>query len=109
MSCKVSSSKGFKRDVKPLSKEYRSLKTELTTLFTSLEEAPTLGESSSHSCYKIRLGVAGKGKSKRGRARIVTYILVEDEEVILLVIYDKAVKRDLLPNELDELLADLSD
>jgi mRNA-degrading endonuclease RelE of RelBE toxin-antitoxin system len=109
MSYKVSSSKGFRREVKPLSKKYRSLKGELATLFDELAENPTLGESLGRSCYKIRLGIASKGKGKRGGARIVTYVIAENEEVILLTIYDKAIKEDLLPNELNELLGDLSD
>jgi mRNA-degrading endonuclease RelE of RelBE toxin-antitoxin system len=109
MSYKVSSSRGFRRDVKPLAKKYNSLKHELASLFASLKETPTLGESLGRSCYKIRLGVASKGKGKRSGARVVTYVITDNEEVILLTIYDKKVKDDLLPNELDELLTDLAD
>ena len=99
----------FKRDSKPLLKKYASLRQELLKLGDTLAENPTLGESLGRSCYKIRLGIASKGKGKRGGARVVTYVITENEEVILITIYDKKVKEDLLPNELDELLADLPD
>jgi hypothetical protein len=49
-------------------------------------------------------------KNARSNATGRFYFLrTENEEVILLTIYDKKVKEDLLPNELNELLADLSD
>ena len=44
MSYKIVSSKGFKRDVKPLAKKYRSLKNELSDLFDSLEINPFTGQ-----------------------------------------------------------------
>jgi mRNA-degrading endonuclease RelE of RelBE toxin-antitoxin system len=39
--------------------------------------------------------------------RVITYVITENREVILLTIYDKQVKTDLKPNELDELLTEL--
>lgn len=107
MSYKIVSSKGFKRDVKPLAKKYRSLKNELSDLFDSLETNPIQGSDLGKSCYKIRLGIASKGKGKSGGGRVITYVVTENEEVILLTVYDKNVKDDLLPNELDELLREL--
>ena len=83
MSYKIVSSKGFKRDVKPLAKKYRSLKNELSDLFDSLETNPIQGSDLGKSCYKIRLGIASKGKGKSGGARVITYfdleVLIETE------------------------------
>jgi mRNA-degrading endonuclease RelE of RelBE toxin-antitoxin system len=107
MSYKISASKGFKRDVKPLVKKYKSLKVELDELFDSLEIAPKQGDSLGKSCYKVRLAIKSKGKGKRGGARVITYVVTENEEVILLSIYDKKVKDDLEPDELDDLLVDI--
>lgn len=101
------SSKGFKREVKPLAKKYRSLKNELSDLFDSLEINPTQGDDLGQSCYKIRLGIESKQKGKSGGARVITYVVTENEEVILLSIYDKKDKSNLRPNELDELLDEL--
>jgi mRNA-degrading endonuclease RelE of RelBE toxin-antitoxin system len=107
MSYKIISSKGFKRDVKPLVKKYRSLKNELADLFDSLEENPIQGDDLGKSCYKVRLGIESKGKGKSGGARVITYIVTEDEEVVLLTIYDKKERDSLIPNELNKLLKEL--
>jgi mRNA-degrading endonuclease RelE of RelBE toxin-antitoxin system len=107
MSYKIISSKGFKRDVKPLVKKYRSLKNELVDLFDSLEENPIQGDDLGKSCYKVRLGIESKGKGKSGGARVITYVVTEDEEVILLTIYDKKERDSLIPNELNKLLKEL--
>ena len=43
MSYKIELSSNFKKEAKRLIKKYPSLKTELTVLFTELEEDPTTG------------------------------------------------------------------
>jgi hypothetical protein len=65
-----------------------------------------LGTPLGSNCYKIRLAIKSKGKGKSGGARVITYVITEKEEVILLAIYDKQVKSDLKANELNELLKD---
>jgi mRNA-degrading endonuclease RelE of RelBE toxin-antitoxin system len=107
MNYKIVASKGFKRDVKPLAKKYRSLKNELSDLFDSLEINPIQGTDLGQSCYKIRLGIESKQKGKSGGARVIAYVVTENQEVILLTIYDKKDKSNLRSNELDELLKDL--
>ena len=89
------------------SKKYKSLRSELLELGEVLAENPIMGSSLGKSSYKIRLGIASKGKGKSGGARVITYVVTENEEVILLTIYDENVKDDLLLNELDELLEEL--
>lgn len=97
----------FKRIFKRLLKKYSSLTIELKSLIDSLEINPTQGTSLGQNCYKIRLAIRSKGTGKRGGARIVTYVITDDEQVILLTIYDKKDKADLEPGELDDLLANL--
>jgi len=99
----------FKRDFKRLAKKYRSLNGELDSLISSLEENPIQGNSLGRSCYKIRLAIKSKGTGKSGEARVVTYVVTEDEQVILLTIYDKKDKADLDSGELDALLSDISE
>ena len=107
MNYEVILSNRFKRKFKPLSKKYRSLNGELNELIDSLEISPTQGTSLGQRCYKIRLAIQSKGSGKSGGARIVTYVVTEDEQVILLTIYDKKDKADLEPGELDSLLSEL--
>lgn len=97
----------FERNAKPLLKKYPSLRDELFELGELLAQNPTQGTPLGKSCYKIRLAIKSKGKGRSGGARVVTYVVTENEEVILLTIYDKQVKADLAPNELDTLLNSL--
>jgi mRNA-degrading endonuclease RelE of RelBE toxin-antitoxin system len=108
MSYKVLISSTFKRKAKPLLKKYPSLKSELSELGRALSENPAHGTALGNNCYKIRLAIHSKGVGKRGGARVITYVITEDEQVVLLTIYDKKDKTDLMPGELAEILNDLS-
>ena len=81
----------------------------MADLIDSLEVNPMQGTSLGRSCYKIRIAIQSKGAGKRGGARVITYVVTEDEKVILLTIYDKKDKTDLEPGELDELMNNLSE
>ncbi len=104
MNFKVVPSQRFQRAAKPLLKKYPSLKNELRALGKSLAEFPEQGTALGKNCYKIRLAIQSKGKGKSGGARVITYLLTDDEKIVLLTIYDKAQKADLEPGELDQLL-----
>jgi mRNA-degrading endonuclease RelE of RelBE toxin-antitoxin system len=99
--------RSFERDAKVLLKKYASLRQELATLGEELQENPTLGTPLGQDCYKIRLAIKSKGKGKSGGSRIITYVVTDNEEVILLTIYDKQVKDNISEKELKELLANL--
>ena len=105
---KIIPSERFEKSAKILLKKYKALRNELLELGEELAENPTIGSSLGKSCYKVRLGIASKGKGKSGGARVITYVITENEEVVLLTIYDKNIKEDLLPNELDDLLSELN-
>jgi mRNA-degrading endonuclease RelE of RelBE toxin-antitoxin system len=94
----------FERDVKPLLKKYKTLKTDLAGLFQSLENEPTQGKPLGKDCYKIRLAVTSKGKGKSGGARVVTCVKITSEKIFLLTIYDKSEKEDISEKQLNELL-----
>lgn len=98
--------RSFERDAKKLLKKYGSLRKELLDLGDELSENPMLGIPLGKDCYKIKIGIKSKGKGSRGGARVITYVVTESQEVILLTIYDKKEKSDLAPNELDKLLDD---
>lgn len=99
----------FRKELKRLAKKYNSLKTDLATLFESLEENPVQGTSLGRNCYKIRLAISSKGKGKSGGARLITNIVIEEETVYLLSIYDKSDKENLSDKELNELLKFVSE
>ena len=94
----------FKKELKKLVKKYNSLKSEYLELIESLELNPEQGTKIGHNCYKIRLSIASKGKGKSGGARVITNIVISEETVFLLSIYDKSEKDNLSDKELTELL-----
>lgn len=100
----VRPARSFERDAKKLLKKYASLRNELLELGNELVENPTLGIPLGRDCYKIKIGIKSKGKGSRGGARVITYVVTENKEVILLTIYDKKEKSNLSSNELEELL-----
>lgn len=104
MSFKLIITPAFERDVKPLHKKYKSLKNDLVGLFESLEEEPEQGTALGKDCYKIRMGIASKGKGKSGGARVITCVKIVAENIFLLTIFDKSDKEDISDKELKELL-----
>ncbi len=62
---------------------------------------PTAGDviPGADGARKVRWAVQGKGK--RGGARVVYFNLSEAELVLLVAVYAKADKTNILPNEID--------
>jgi mRNA-degrading endonuclease RelE of RelBE toxin-antitoxin system len=94
----------FKKELKKLAKKYHSIKSDLATLFETLEINPEQGTSLGNNCYKIRLFITSKNKGKSGGERIITNFVIADDTVYLLSIYDKSDKDNLTDKELNELL-----
>jgi mRNA-degrading endonuclease RelE of RelBE toxin-antitoxin system len=69
MSFEVNLSQTFVRNIKPLSKKYKSLADDLEALIDSLEVNPMQGTPLGKSCYKVRLAIKSKGKGKSGGPR----------------------------------------
>ncbi len=90
MSYSIVPSDRFKKEAKRLIKKYPSLKIELQQLNEDLLETPTLGTLLGNQTYKVRIAIKSKGKGKSGGARVITYIISENNEIYLLTIYDKA-------------------
>ena len=109
MSYKVKTLDVFENQAKRLIKKYVSLKSELFQLVSQLKDEPKHGIAIGKNCYKIRISISSKGKGKSGGARIITNIVIKDETVYLLSIYDKSDKENLTDKELDELLKNIPD
>lgn len=97
----------FEREVKRLSKRYASLKEDLKELRNELERNPLSGTDLGGGLRKIRMRITSKGKGKSGGARVITFtvvIAVDETEINLLYIYDKAERSNISSKELEELL-----
>ena len=89
MSCDITYSPRFARELKKLSKHYKSLKLDYANLLESLKANPEQGVSLGNNLRKVRMAITSKNKGKSGGARVITYtvILTEiDSEIKLLTI-----------------------
>jgi mRNA-degrading endonuclease RelE of RelBE toxin-antitoxin system len=104
MSYKIIPTSEFEKELKKLAKKYPSLKNDLEVLVQSLTINPTQGTALGSNCYKIRLAIASKGKGKSGGARLITFVKLIKEVVLLITIYDKSVKENISAKELNDRL-----
>ena len=104
MSCRISYLPEFERELKRLAKRYRSMKDDYASLLKQIKDNPAAGIDMGDGIRKIRMAITAKGKGKSGGARVITYNVVtkvEDNEVVLVTIYNKAEvssisKRDIV-------------
>ena len=82
----------FLRQLKPLSKKYKSLGADYEALKESLMKNPFQGDDLGGGVRKVRMAITSKNKGKSGGARVLTLtVLVSDDaDVTLLTIYDKS-------------------
>ena len=91
MECIISISQTFLLDVKRLRKKYKSIISDLDKFKEEISANPFIGSDLGKGLRKIRMGIASKGKGKRGGARIITYNVIKIENtihIILLTMYD---------------------
>lgn len=97
----------FAKEAKRLGKRYLSLKEDIAKLGEELLANPHLGTDLGGGLRKIRLAITSKGRGKSGGARVITYTVVvriDETDINLLTIYDKAERDSISKNELQELL-----
>jgi hypothetical protein len=87
-----------------LFKKFPSLKQDYNDFLDDLEKNPIQGNDLGRNCYKVRFKISSKNKGKSGGARVITNILVTQETVYLLAIYDKGDQESISIKELSGLL-----
>jgi len=107
MGYRVSPTKDFLNELKPLLKRYPSLRGELEEFGGQLVLEPTKGIGIGKGCFKVRLAIRSKGKGKSGGARVITCVVAVREVVYLISIFDKADKGSITNDRLKELLSEL--
>jgi mRNA-degrading endonuclease RelE of RelBE toxin-antitoxin system len=102
----IATTDDFDKEVKRLSKKYRSLKTDLAFFEKELLKNPTMGDDLGNNTRKIRMAIASKNKGKSGGARIITcHILVDiiNTDIYLLTIYDKSEQESISEKKIQQL------
>ena len=107
MNVKIEPLPTFKREAKRLNKHYASFADDYERFINELEANPRLGTDLGGGLRKIRMAITSKGKGKSGGARAISFtvvVAVEESEINLLYIYDKAERSSISKKEIEELL-----
>ena len=99
--------RSFARSAKKLAKRYRSFTDDLTKLIAELKVNPMLGVSLGGNLRKVRLAIQSKGKGKSGGARVITYVVLVEETIFLLAVYDKSDMENIPDEDLKSLVDEL--
>jgi len=107
MKYRISVTLEFLREMKHLSKRYKSLKEDLRNFGNDLLLNPEQGVSLGNNLRKIRIAITSKNKGKSGGARVITYTIIWteiDTEIKLLTIYDKSERANITDKEIEDIL-----
>jgi mRNA-degrading endonuclease RelE of RelBE toxin-antitoxin system len=104
MNYKIVNTLEFQKEIKHLSKKYPSLRNDFEIFLNQLSKNPFQGISLGRNFYKVRFAISSKGKGKSGGARVITYLRVVAETIILISIYDKSEKSTISEKEINERL-----
>lgn len=95
MTNRVFISDAFKREAKPLSKKYHTLKSSIDELIERLKDNPYLGDHYGSGIYKVRLADESKNSGRSGGFRVMYYHLTitnDAIDILLMSIYNKSQK-----------------
>ena len=96
----------FEKELKKLSKNYKSIKTDFAVLLEELNKNDTLGVSLGNNVFKIRMKITDKNKGKSAGARIITFYKNENN-IYLLSIYDKSEKDSITKTKINDILNEI--
>ena len=100
MSYKIKSTQQFDKELKRIATKYPSLKNDFKNFLNDIALNPAMGNALGNNCFKIRMAITSKGKGKSGGARIITYIVNAEKEILLVSIYDKSEKETISNKEI---------
>lgn len=109
MNYNITTERAFLRELKRLSKKYKSMKQDLQRLQEELLTNPLSGADLGNGVRKVRMAIGSKNRGKSHGARVITYTYRIDEEngnITLLFIYDKEERESISPAEISQLVAE---
>jgi mRNA-degrading endonuclease RelE of RelBE toxin-antitoxin system len=96
----------FVKELKSIAKKHKSILADISKLSDALKQNPTMGISLGKNVYKIRLAISGTNKGKSGGARVITYVIIQDQKVLLSDIYLKSEQDSTDPDGVIQSLKD---
>lgn len=100
----ITSTDNFKKQIKKYSKKFHSLADDLEELYNILLKDPKSGISKGNNIYKLRLKNSDLKKGKNSGYRVITYIIDEQKEILLLTIYSKNDLENISDQQIDFLI-----
>jgi mRNA-degrading endonuclease RelE of RelBE toxin-antitoxin system len=97
----------FKRDIRRLSKRYRSIRIDLQPLIEELEAGELPGNQIpdvNYIVFKVRLKNSSIQKGKSGGYRVIYYTQSGDQ-ILLITIYSKSDQSNIDVTEIQEIIA----
>ena len=97
----------FKRDIRELTKRYRSIRSDIQPLIEQLQAGELPGDRIAgvkYQIFKVRLKNSNLQKGKSGGYRVIYYVKTE-QEVILATIYSKSDISDVSNEVIEEAIA----
>lgn len=110
MNYKIKVLPDFARSLKRLGKKYHSIKQDYARLLEELRANPQAGTDLGGGLRKVRMAIASKGRGKSHGARVITFtviVAVEESEINLLTVYDKAERENITRQEIEALLREM--
>ena len=107
MNIKIKPLPTFSRAAKRLNKHYASFADDYARLLEDLYANPAIGTDLGGGLRKIRMRITSKGRGKSGGARVISFtviVSVDETEVNLRYIYDKAERESISSAEIEALL-----
>lgn len=90
MSYRVLITSEFAKEAKRIAKKHAGIKADIAKLIATIAINPTMGTELGHNFYKVRMSITGTNKGKSGGARVITYVILDQETVLLTEIYLKS-------------------
>ncbi len=94
----------FDKELKQLSKRYRSIKTDMRQLYQELLQNQKAGIKIVDNCYKIRLANSSIPTGKSGGFRAIYYYIDDENSIILLSIYSKTEQSNISEDRILQIL-----
>jgi mRNA-degrading endonuclease RelE of RelBE toxin-antitoxin system len=90
MSYNVIITSEFAKETRRIAKKHIGIKADIARLIADLEINPTIGTDLGRNFFKIRVPISGTNKGKSGGARVITYVILNQDTVLLTEIYLKS-------------------
>lgn len=95
----------FVEEATNLKRKYPNIKNDFYTLLKKLQVDPITGNDYvGHDCYKVRMRLSDKKTGERDGARVIIKVVIIDNTVYVLSVYDKSDKTNFSDDEFDKML-----